>query len=141
MCNKKDKQKAQKEVDANPRVTRYFSVHGLDDPTERDTSKPKDRTSLVAHESLVREDSTRQGATKPKNHNYWAPAWSPWAQFLSLWAAATEDQAPWSPNAATTQPMCRSCWSLQHTACAPQEKPPQTREGPRKATKTQCGQN
>ena len=95
---------------------------------------PMQRTRV---RSLVREDPTCLGATKPVHHNYWACALGP------------PSHNCWSPRATTTEARVPRAHAPQ------QEKPPQwearapqwrvallraTRESPRAATKTQCSQ-
>ena len=64
--------------------------------------------------SLVQDDPTCRGATKPVHHNYWACALEPMS--LNYWAHEPQLLNPW----ATTTEACTP------RACAPpQEKPPQ----------------
>ena len=78
-------------------------------------------------QSLVQEDPTCRGATKPMRHNYWACALEPvshnyWAHAPQLLKpACSRARVPHllSPRAATTE-------ARAPRACAPQqEKPPQ----------------
>ena len=94
--------------------------------------------------SLVREDPTCHGATKPVHHNYWACTLEPvshnyWAcvpQLLSLHAATTEAHAP---RAHAPQ---REATAMRSPRTTTKSSPhsPQTEKSPCAATKTQSSQ-
>ena len=73
--------------------------------------------------SLVREDPTCHGATKPVSHNYWACALEPVSH--SYWARAPQLLSPFTTTAEAHAPRARApqqekppCWE----ACAPQKE-------------------
>ena len=100
-------------------------------------------------QSLVQEDPTCCGATKPMCHNYWACALEPVSH--NYWAHAPQLLKPacsrahvlqlLSPHAATTEAACLEP-VLRNKRSHRNEKPAlaTTRESPRTATKTQCSQ-
>ena len=82
---------------------------------------PKQRTRV---QSLLREDSTYNGATRPLCHNYWACT-------------------PKSPHTSTIEaPLPITCALPEKPVHHSKETPPlaETRESPCAATKTQCNQ-
>ena len=75
--------------------------------------------------SLVRQDPTCHGATKPMHHNCWA------------WALEPASHSYWDRMPQPLKPMCLEP-VLRNKRSHRNEKPKHHRESPRTATKTQC---
>ena len=69
--------------------------------------------------SLVWEDSTCQGATKPVSHNYWARTLEP--EHCNYWARAPQGLKP-AHLRATTEAACCNHWNLCAWSCALQQE-------------------
>ena len=85
--------------------------------------------------SLVQEDPTCRGATKPVRHNYWACALEPASH--NYWAHVPQLL---SPHATTTEAHAHRARAPQREATAMRSPHAATRERPRAAVKTQRSQ-